>query len=82
MLKADEIEVLEPLTVAVIPDFWDHVIRFLMDFLYFNYVSLSMRGPDLYCLFQAWTDKRFVEWQHHFSVLVLEIAGNYYYYYY
>ena len=23
-----------------------------------------------------WTDKRFVEWQHHFSVLVLEIASN------
>ena len=23
-----------------------------------------------------WTDNRFVEWQHHFSVLVLGIAGN------
>ena len=30
----------------------------------------------MYCVFQVWTDKRFVEWQHHFSVLVLEIAGN------
>ena len=30
----------------------------------------------MYCLFQERTDKRFVEKQHHFSVLVLEIAGD------
>ena len=30
----------------------------------------------MYCVFQEWMDKRFVEWQHHFSVLELEISGN------
>ena len=35
-----------------------------------------MWGPELYCIFQVWTDERFLEQQHHFSVLVLEMAGN------
>ena len=35
-----------------------------------------MCGPELYCKFQVCTDKIFVDWQHHFSVLVLEIVGN------
>ena len=30
----------------------------------------------MYCIFQARTDKRFVEWKHHISVLVFKIAGN------
>ena len=30
----------------------------------------------MYCVFQVWTVKRFVEWQHHFFVIVLEIPGN------
>ena len=34
----------------------------------------------MYCVFQVWTDKRFVKRQHHFSVLVLEISGNEYEY--
>ena len=40
LLKADEIEVFEPLAVAVIPDFWNYLGSFLLDFLYFTYVSL------------------------------------------
>ena len=30
----------------------------------------------MYYILQVGTDKRFVEWQHHFSVLLLEISGN------
>ena len=34
-----------------------------------------MWGPELYCVFQVWTDKRFVEWQHHNSVLYLKLRA-------
>ena len=40
LLKADDIEVLESLALAVIPDFCNHLGSFLVYFLYFNYVSL------------------------------------------
>ena len=65
-------EVLESLAVAAIPDFWNDLGSFSRTFSIL--IVSRCRCGDQNCY--ARTDKIFVEWQHYFSIIVLEIAGN------
>ena len=73
MYKADDIKVLDSLVVAVVSDFRNHLCLSSLYLFFINISSLAL-GPELYRIFEMWTDKGFVFLDDQFFVLVLEIA--------
>ena len=60
----------------MIPDFWSTLESFRWTFSIL--IMSQLRCGDQNCIECSrctWTEKKCVEWQHHFSVLILEISG-------
>ena len=53
MYKADQNKVFEPLAVAVVSDFRNHLCCSSVYILFYQCLVESV-GPDLYCIFEMW----------------------------